>query len=190
MYATYTTEALVCGSKVHNTSDKNLLLFTQEAGMLFGSVRSMREERSRQRYALQDFSLVRVSLVKGKAGWRVGSVTSLTNYYQSASDRESRGGVVAIIKLLRQFVHGEESHPALYRDTVAALEAMSTAPEGVAPHYRELYTYRLLYHLGYIAREAELTALLADDVWSDPAAVLIPKKATAAVENAIRASHL
>lgn len=54
-YETYTTEALVCGTFNRNTADRSYLLFTREAGMLYADARSVREERSRQRYALRTF---------------------------------------------------------------------------------------------------------------------------------------
>jgi recombinational DNA repair protein (RecF pathway) len=93
--------------------------------MLFASARSAREERSKQRFSLQDFSLVRVSLVKGKTGWRVGSISAHKNYYNQALDKFARGSVVAICRLLRRFVRGEESHAALFDYTTAALDELS-----------------------------------------------------------------
>ncbi|MEX2341217.1 MAG: recombination protein O N-terminal domain-containing protein, partial [Candidatus Paceibacterota bacterium] len=88
-YKTYTTEAIVCGSRVNNTSDKSFLLFTKDAGMLWAAAKSVREERSRQRFALQDFSLIRASLIKGKSGWRIGSVESDRNYFTGEGDSGS-----------------------------------------------------------------------------------------------------
>ena len=61
-YQTYTTEALVCGTYDRNTADRSYRLFARELGMLFADARSVRLEKSRQRMALSDFSLVRVSL--------------------------------------------------------------------------------------------------------------------------------
>lgn len=113
-YQTYITEALVCGNFDHNTADRNYLLFTKEAGMLYASARSVREEKSKQRYALQDFSLITVSLVKGKTGWRIGSVEACDNYFLLAESREARGSVVAIFKLLRRLVQGEEAVPEIF----------------------------------------------------------------------------
>ena len=54
-YVTYTTLALVCGTFDQKTSDRSYMLFTREAGMLFASARSVREERSKQRYASTRF---------------------------------------------------------------------------------------------------------------------------------------
>jgi len=188
-YVTYTTEALVCGGRVNNTSDKSLLLYTEEAGMLWTSARSLREERSKQRYALQDFSLVRVSLVKGKTGWRVGSATSFKNYYKTAATRESRGGVVAVVKLLRQFIHGEEATPIIYADTKQALEAIvDAAPEQVSL-YQDLYTYRLLYQLGYIAKDELSEALTDEEIWQSAIQPLSTRQEEA-IKNAIAVSHL
>ena len=103
-YQTYTTEALVCGSFLHNTADKVFLLFTREAGMLYATAKSVREERSKQRFALQDFSLINVSLIKGKQGWRVGSVEAEVNYFTKSEERLARGSVVLLFKTLRRFI--------------------------------------------------------------------------------------
>ena len=123
-YVTYTTEALVCGSFERNTSDKSFMLFTREAGMLFATARSVREEVSKQRQALQDFSRIRVSLIKGKTGWRVGSVESFQNDFSKAEDREVRGSVVAYYRLLRRFIKGEEPFTDLYDFSIKALDRM------------------------------------------------------------------
>ena len=106
-YHTYTTKAVVCGTFNRNTADASYLLFTREAGMLYADARSSRQERSKQRYALQDFSLVRVSLIKGRRNWRVGSIEALDNYYHQADGKEARGSVVSLCVVLRRFMKGE-----------------------------------------------------------------------------------
>ncbi|MCA9357002.1 recombination protein O N-terminal domain-containing protein [Candidatus Nomurabacteria bacterium] len=123
-YLTYTTKALVCGVFNRNTADRSYLLFTREAGMLYADARSVREERSRQRYALQEFSLVRVSLVKGKNSWKIGSIEAQKNYYHEARDKESRGSVVSLFRLLRRFLKGEEQAQELFNYTLASLEEL------------------------------------------------------------------
>ncbi len=148
-YKTYTTKALVCGIKNSNTADRSYLLFTREAGMLFASARSVREERSRQRYALQEFSLVRISLVKGKHGWRVGSIESQKNYYHYAFDKAARGSVVSIFRLVRRFVHGEDSEPELFDYLISALDELANdTPQRV--FLQMIIQVRILAILGYV----------------------------------------
>ena len=148
-YVTYTTEALVCGTFKRNTSDSSYLLFTREVGMLYADARSVRVEKSRQRYALQDFSLVRVSLVRGKQSWKVGSIQANKNYYHQAIDKTARGSVVSVFRLLRRFVKGEEAMTELFDLSIQSLDALVVdAKERL--FVEEVIKLRLLELLGYV----------------------------------------
>ena len=187
-YSTYTTEAIVCGVKDSYTSDRSYLLFTEAAGMLWASARSVREERSKQRFALQAFSMVRVSLVRGRSGWRIGSVESQRNYYQVADTRSERGAVVRMVKLLRRLLQGEEPQPALYALTVSALDAVSMNPT-TAALVADHFCFNALHNLGYIPPHQEYQDLLVSDVtWSELSA--LPALADQAIERALEQSHL
>lgn len=148
-YVTYTTDAIVCGTYDRNTADRSYRLFTRELGMLYADARSVRLEKSRQRAALQDFSHIKVSLVKGKGGWKIGSVTSLANFYHQACDQAARGSVVTIIRLLRRFVAGEEAHVDLFDEYIEALQFFA-ADQTNRQCYEEVFTQRVLASLGYI----------------------------------------
>jgi recombinational DNA repair protein (RecF pathway) len=152
-YATYTTKALVCGTYNRNTADAAFLLFTREAGMLYADARSVREERSRQRYALQDFSLVKVSLVKGKTGWKIGSIEAEKNYYHNATNKEARGSVVSLARLLRRFVKGEEASPDFFDYVTAAFEVL--AKDCIhRPFLLMALQVHILAYLGYVDAKA------------------------------------
>jgi DNA repair protein RecO len=148
-YATYTTNALVCGTFDRNTADRSYLLFTREAGMLYASARSAREERSRQRYSLQDFTLVRVSLVKGKGGWKVGSIQAHSNFYHEAVDQNARGSVVSVFRLLRRFFKGEEPAPELFDYIAHAVKKLSIVQPDRA-FLQMLIQVHILAELGYV----------------------------------------
>lgn len=151
-YATYTTEALVCGAFDRNTADRTYLLYTREAGMLYADAKSVREERSKQRYALQEFSHIRVSLVKGKRAWKIGSVEVIENDYRRATSREARGSVVLMYRTLRRFIHGEEASAELFDLCVAALRYVTeTIP---ARTFFEAYLLvAIMRQLGYVNSE-------------------------------------
>lgn len=190
----YITRAIVCGSKQSMTSDKSYLLFTQELGMLWAAARSVRMEKSKQRTALQDFSIIRISLVQGKSTWRIGSVEAFANPFLAADSRAARGGVAFVVKALRRYVHGEEMVPRTYIDAEASLDALAqmSEVEDVAL-YQQLFMLRMLDELGYIKntqsiqslieRETMQEALEAYDVSFD---AVISKN----IEHASTASHL
>jgi recombinational DNA repair protein (RecF pathway) len=151
-YVTYTTNALVCGSFEQGPADKSFLLFTREAGMLYGTAKSVREERSKQRTALQDFSRIRVSLIKGKSGWRVGSVEVEQNDFSSAQNREIRGSVATVYRLLRRFIRGEEASPQLYDFVTEALDVL-LLPSQNRKTLELFVQLRILAMLGYVDEE-------------------------------------
>jgi recombinational DNA repair protein (RecF pathway) len=191
-YKTYTTEALVCGSVPHNTSDKSFLLFTREAGMLFASARSVREERSKQRFALQDFSLIRVSLVKGKSGWRIGSVESLGNPFLKAAARKERGRINFIVLQLRRFVQGEEPMVHIF-DDVCSLFAHVADEDDVWGAFQTLFLLRLYAHLGYIAQQEGWDVLINASTLPEAYEEYNTSKyaeITQALDRASEASHL
>ena len=177
-YVTYTTEALVCGTFNRNTADRSFLLFTREAGMLYADARSVREERSRQRYALQDFSLVRVSLVKGKRGWKVGSIESLKNYYATATGKSARGSVVSLFFFFRRFLKGEETATELFDLTKESLEVLQKNTEERL-FVEEVIQLRILSLLGYVD-----TKKIPENIrYESPS--LIVKHSTAETQNKI-----
>ena len=186
-YATYTTEAIVCGSKDNNTSDRSYLLFTERAGMLWASARSVRTEKSKQLYALVDFSIIRVSLVRGKSGWRIGSVESLLNPFMQSDNRQARAFIQLIVRSLRRFLHGEEPAPAVFLD---AKEALFLSTENYNfETIGSVYTLRLLEKLGYVNQKPSFAVLLSGGI-SEHVNQTISAEGLKAIDIAYRASHL
>lgn len=191
-HAVYTTEAIICGSFDRKSANRSYLLFTEAAGMLYAEAQSVREERSKQRYALQDFSIVRVSLVRGKGGWRIGSVEALENPFMEAASRAARASVVSCVKLVRRYVHGEEPVRDLYPLVRGALARLKAEP---LPHRTDAelrFAFSVLARLGYVPDEPALRGFLV----GSPAALcepLAPRDRAlleGAVEAAVAASHL
>jgi len=168
-YATYHTRAIVCGSTDSYTSDRSYLLFTEAAGMVWANARSVRVEKSKQRYALQDFSILRVTLVKGKTGWKIGSVEALGNPFLSACSRSERALATAVTKQLRRYLHGEEPVRPVFHDVWSLFQIIVRSQEYDLSELEAVYTVRLLYQLGYVYPTADLRPIVAA---SDPVVAL------------------
>jgi recombinational DNA repair protein (RecF pathway) len=187
-YQTYTTEAIVCGARPQVGADMAYLLFTQDHGMVWATARSVREERSRQRYALQPFGHVRVSLVKGKSGWRIGSVEALGNAFMSAQKRSERHLLSQCVATVRRFVRGEGAQGAIYRD-LADLCLAVAQHEPHAPAAGLCFTIRTLMNLGYLAPEPAFVPITSAPVWYQ-VDVSLSDTARARVREAEQVSHL
>ncbi len=158
-YEKYNTDALVCGSLVRNTSDKTFLLFTADLGMVRVVAKSVREEKSRQRFALQDFSLIRVSLVLGKGGWQVAGANPLANRFMATGDRAARGFMHDATLFLRRFAAFEIPSRQIFTE----IASICHWPDNPIIDYEAMRTvciFRWLYHLGYIKKNRSHKAII------------------------------
>ena len=126
--------------------------------------------------------------MRGKSGWRIGSVENETNVFSTARSRAARAGILRMVKLLRQFVHGEEPHPVLYADVRDALRA--AGGNGAYPeHLVDRFTLRMLHKLGYVAEDPSFAPIVRAATWIEGDEEF-PPAAYRAIENALSASHL
>lgn len=193
-YQTYTTDALVIGSEDRLTADRVISLFTREAGLVRARAVSVRRERSKLRYGLQDFSLVRTSLVRGKQGWRVTGAECAVNLYFSTDDRHVRGAQLRILRLVRRLVRGEETHAALYDVLIDGLAALSARAQEEIVHAERVLTLRLLSMLGYVAPKDIYQQILKAPSLKEALFVELgeaeEKAIEKVIEEALTASHL
>lgn len=86
-----------------------LYLLTKELGLVRAHARSVREERSKLRYGLQNFSKSHITLVRGKDMWRItGAVQMDDHYHNFAIDNEKNLVLQKISNLLVHTLYGEE----------------------------------------------------------------------------------
>lgn len=187
-YQTYTTEAIVCGARAQGSADGAYLLFTADHGMVWASARSVREEKSRQRYALQPFSHLRISLVKGKSGWRIGSVEPLGNAFMGAHTRAERHALAQCVATVRRYVHGEGAQTAIYND-LAKLAFAITAHAPLSSEVVTCFTVRTLMNLGYLAPDRMWEPLISAEPWYQ-ASIAITDSMRTRVREAEQVSHL
>lgn len=189
-YKTYITEALVCGAYDSNTADRSFLLFTRDAGMLYAQAKSVRKEESKHRYALQECSHARVTLVRGKSGWRVTGAEPIQNFYSATRTREVRSFLRNTILLLRRVLHGETPHPEIFDDVIVACQRAHDHHHG---NLESILTLRVLNALGYIAPAPEYARFLGESLPYDELGVfeaVDEKECRIAIERALLESQL
>ena len=189
-YTTYTTDALVMAARDRGGADRSVQLFTETHGMLSARASSVREERSKMRYSLQPFSLITVTLIRGKHEWRIIGALPGHNVFWSAPDRACRASLLKFVRLIDRYITGEEEGAELFRIAKEAVTYLATSGSEVA--YR-VATFRLLAALGYIAPEAGLAALLDERPFADIVRGYDPvldDRLTKDINRALSVSHL
>ncbi len=189
-YQTYITEAIVCGSSDSNTSNRSFLLFTRDAGMVYAHAQSVREERSKHRFAMQECGHVRVTLVRGKAGWRVIGAESLGNFYTNAQSREARAFVRNVLLLVRRFLLGETPHEGIFDEVVFSCTQLDVY---IPSKLEFVMSLRILHSLGYIGESEDTHYLIAEPITElaiDAVTEEVEKKGKSLIAKALTESHL
>jgi len=169
MYHLYHTEAFILSSANRAEANKTFTLFTRELGLIVATATSVREERSKLRLALQDFSLAELTLVRGKNIWRVTNAAHIDNVWSAFCNRKSEALIFArIFRLLRRLLAGEEKNEQLFL-TVKEAFCFLKSHAGKAVHEAEVVlVLRILFLLGYLAPRGEFESLLSDvELWNE-----------------------
>ncbi|HEY4526900.1 MAG TPA: DNA repair protein RecO [Candidatus Paceibacterota bacterium] len=163
MYQKYQTEALVLGSREYGESDKVFALYTQGFGLVRARASAVRSERSKMRYALQNFSRASVALVRGKRGWRVAGAHLVQN---ASGDVHGVAAFARISELVLRLVHGEEANAYLFAALSEAHQALLQKDIAAWPTIEIVCVARALYALGYLSTEALETTLFAHTAYT------------------------
>lgn len=160
------TNAFVLSKVPSRDADAILSFMTELYGKLDAVAISVREERSKLRYALQPGAHVRIALVQGRELWRVTGAEILQEHPLSGKQKYV---FLQLLELLRRLVHGEGHHEELYPLLCNAVERLSTP--GCSPEEAEalerIAVLRICSILGYAGSNASLATYLSSADYSD-----------------------
>lgn len=150
MHHIYHTEGIILSSNNFGEAGRYYSIFTRDLGMIYASAQGIRKISSKLRFILQDFSYLKIDLIKGKDFWRITSA-SKTNKLEELIRPEIFGVCVNISKLLKRLLAGEDPNKELFIDLLdglAILEKAETIDE--IRNIEAVIVLRILNNLGYI----------------------------------------
>jgi DNA repair protein RecO (recombination protein O) len=164
MYHTYHTDALVLSSSPWAEADRLVTLFTKELGLVRAVARSVRQERSKMRYSIQDFAFASVSLVRGKDVWRIVGVRFHTHFYFALKDDTAKVALVArVFSLITRLVAGEEQNWLLFQVLIDMLHFLEdeSLSDIECRSVEEVFALRILFILGYVGHDPVYSAYVS-----------------------------
>jgi len=164
----YTTPAYVLESNASGEADMFFTIFTSQLGLVRATAKSVRLQKSKLRYSLQNFSFSRISLVRGKDVWRITSAQieeSLSKKYKN--DKRVLKVIAQIFALLRRLVGGEEKNEELFNIVSSALHFLETRTwqEEIAM-FEIITVLKILENLGYLKQITGIDAFVKAE-WSE-----------------------
>ncbi len=150
MHHIYHTEGIILSSKNFGEAGRYYSIFTRDLGMIYASAQGIRKISSKLRFILQDFSYIKIDLIKGKDFWRITSA-SKTNKLEDLIRPEVFGVCVNISKLLKRLLAGEDPNKELFTDLLDGLTILEKAETiDELRNIEAIIVLRILNNLGYI----------------------------------------
>lgn len=196
MHHIHTTDGLVIQSRNHGEANKIVHIFTRDLGLIVAVAQGIRFEKSKLRYNIRDYFFSSFSLVYGKEFWRIVGAEEL---FEVSGEGGLKGSKVAILNrvssILTRLILGEEKHEDLFDClwNFAKFEIPKDAGQDFLSIVESLLVVRILYRLGYVARNQELDSdLIESNFDRDKIVALMPQRVNInrLINNALRESHL
>ena len=161
--------------------------------MIYASAQGVRKMSSKLRFVLQDFSYVKLDLVRGKDFWRLTSA-SKTNRLENISKRpEALKVFVNVSRLLRRLLAGEDANENLFIDLLngfSILEKYETVED--LRNIEVIMVLRILNNLGYIGGNEALKTLTQSPFETDLVLKVAESRAKilSEINKALQETHL
>ncbi|MBP9715326.1 MAG: DNA repair protein RecO [Candidatus Pacebacteria bacterium] len=151
MHHIYHTEGIILGSRNYGEAGKCFYIFTRDLGMVYASAQGVRKMSSKLRYVLQDFSYVKVDLVRGRDFWRVTSASKTNELGDFVNKIGAMEVFSNVARLLKRLLAGEDKNEILFDDLLRGLKVLEkTNSIAEIRNVEVLLVLRVLHHLGYV----------------------------------------
>lgn len=149
--------------------EANILLYilTEDLGLIIASARSARLSVSKLRPALQEYAFVSVSCIKGKGGWKITNVVEKGNFFFDCP-KSSHKVLAQVTSVLLKMIQGETPHKEVFQVVRSGFEFLKSIPEKSLSSFEILSVLRILYELGYVAKNPDMKMFLDNTKeWGD-----------------------
>ena len=195
MHHIYQTDAFVLKTTDFGEANKLVKLLTKDFGLITTTAQGLRYEKSKLRFAIQDYSRANVSLVRGKNDiWRLTNAQSEKNLFSDLAEEKFKT-VARVFRLLERLLSGEETDEELFQiieNGIEFFESEEIEKEKILD-FESVFVLRILNHLGYIGNNKNINFYISDNKWGSEVIDQIQserKNTLKIINEAIRQSQL
>ncbi len=159
-YHIYTTDGIVLKRKPFGESNALFYVLTKDLGMVIASAQAVRSNVSKLSSALQEYSLVTLSAVKGKNGWKITSAIPNENFFFDLPQFAQKL-LAQIAEVLVRMMPGEERQKEIFAVVQSGFAYLRySVDEKEIADFECLMMLRILYLLGYINKDSKAEKFL------------------------------
>lgn len=168
-YHLYHTEAVVLWSVDGGESNRFYALYTRDLGLVWALAQGVRELKSKLHGHLRQWRITDVTLVRGRALWRLTSAQEhAAGGGEGAAAPSTLGAAARISKLIQRLVHGEGPNYELYQELSSAFHFLHSCDFLIEDLdvFEIVCATRILAHLGY-GDVAQASSAITGTAWSN-----------------------
>lgn len=192
-YHIYTTDGIILKRSTFGEANVLLHVLTADLGLIIASARAARLSSSKLRSALQEFTLVSISCVKGKNGWKITNVVEKENLFFNYPIF-SHKVLSQVVFVLLKMIPGESPHKEIFQTVKSGFDFLKSLAEKQIPEFEVLTILRILNELGYVERGQEVDDFLkTPEEWNVSLLEKISKNkknVVSVINKALKESHL
>lgn len=168
MHHIYHTHGFIINSKNVGEANKLFMVYTRELGLVHAVAQGVRLHKSKLRFSLQDFSYIKLDLVRGRDIWRITSSSVINSFPILRRNKDSLILISRISKLIERLCGGEESHIEIFDDMIQSFNMMDVEEfnEDTRTALELHLVLRIMNRLGYIG-DSDLTSKYLGDFNED-----------------------
>ncbi len=145
----YTTDGIILKRSTFGEANVLLHILTLDLGLILASARSARLAVSKLRPALQEYSFVSVSCIKGKNGWKITNVLEKNNFYFGKKNYQHK--ILSQVSfVLQKMIPGESPQQEIFNTTKNGFDFLGSLTEEESGNLEILLVFRILFLLGYV----------------------------------------
>lgn len=192
-YHVYTTKGIVLKKVNFGEADAVIYVLTRDFGLIIASARSVRLSVSKLRASLQEYSLVSISCIKAKNGWKITNVSEDRNFFFDYPE-VSRKTLAQVSSVLLKMIQGETPHSEIFETVMMGFSFLKDVRGEDVHSFEVLFVLRVLFLLGYVAKDANTESFIKDTTaWDDKLVSEVKRdkeKLIRIINKALKESHL
>lgn len=150
MHHIHRTQAFILNSFPFGEADKQLLLLTEEYGLIRVKARGIRKKESKLRQSVQEYSLCDVALVHGKGGWILTNASFIFNILAKVRSEELRISIARVLDLVSRMAVDEEPEDHIYEIVFRFVNMAMEKGDLKYEIFEIIFLLNILSRLGYV----------------------------------------
>ena len=189
----YQTRGFIIRSTNTGEADRTIFVFTETLGLVAVNARATRKVSSKLRYSLQNYSFIRLVMVRGKNVWRLTDAENLVSFH-TACDAKKLKILAGIFSFLNRFIHGEGENFILFANLANLFYFLKETELSDDEMFSAeiLADVQIFSALGYVGESKTLAPFLATKISKSTVENFAPHRAEALKEinRALKESHM